>query len=64
MASMDNQGEVFNRKLNNFLDFAVKVQLPNKMRNEVMDYYQSNFNKGMYSFLNATKYISELPNQT
>jgi len=57
MSSIDKKTAEYNKKVNQFNDFALKVKLPIEIRNKIHTYYQNNFYKMMYKSLDPSKMI-------
>ncbi|KRX02605.1 Cyclic nucleotide-binding protein [Pseudocohnilembus persalinus] len=61
MSSIGKKTQEYNKKVNQFNDFAFKVKLPIEIRNKVHSYYQNNYYKMMYNNLDPNFMIQELP---
>ena len=63
LESVDKKWAEFERRMNLFNEFAMKVNLPPHIKNKVHKFYQNNYLKNVYTYMDPKEMIKELPSQ-
>eukprot|EP01017_Pseudomicrothorax_dubius_P021634 TRINITY_DN2328_c0_g2_i4.p1 TRINITY_DN2328_c0_g2~~TRINITY_DN2328_c0_g2_i4.p1 ORF type:complete len:833 (+),score=237.86 TRINITY_DN2328_c0_g2_i4:185-2683(+) len=61
LANLDKRASMLKLKIDSFNDFAIKVKLPNELRQKIVRYFELNHRENIYSWIDPNNIIGELP---